>query len=159
MHGVPQKGIDMSDNDKRPDPGAGIPWVDVTPQQARAHPKGRPGLTLYVIIAYLIVSGLFKLWAFTGAGYPVTVIVLGGALPVITGLGLWARMPWAIIVAIIMAGFTLYAFARNIGADPSMLLLVDALVAVSMIFYLVEGDRPNLIYRHRYRRYSDLKDD
>jgi len=78
---------------------------------------------------------------------------------VITGLGLWARMPWAIIVAIIMAGFTLYAFARNIGADPSMLLLVDALVAVSMIFYLVEGDRPNLIYRHRYRRYSDLKDD
>ncbi|WP_377506758.1 hypothetical protein [Octadecabacter sp. R77987] len=149
----------MTDNNERPDAYSGIPWVNVTPQQARALPQGNLGLILYLIIAYLIVTGLFKLWAFSAAGYPLGVIVLGAALPILTGLGLWARMPWAIIVAIIMAGFTLYAFARNVGTDPSFLLLADALVAVGMIFYLVEGDRPNLIYRHRYRKYSAVKDE
>ena len=149
----------MTDNNQRPDAYSGIPWVNVTPTQARAHPKGQLGVILYVIIAYLVLSGLFKLWAFGTAGYPIGVIALGATLPLVTGLGLWARMPWAIVVAIIMAGFTLYAFARNIGANPDFLLLADALVAVGMIFYLIEGDRPNLIYRHRYRKYSALKDE
>ncbi|PWG16634.1 hypothetical protein [Salibaculum griseiflavum] len=150
----------MSDDNKPEDqtPGAysGIPWVHVEPEVARAHPKGQLTFALRVIAGYLVVIGLFKLWVFWGAGYAPGVILLGGLLPVLAGLGLWARMPWAVVVTLVMAGFNLYAFVRNVGADPGLLLLFDGIVSVGIIFYLVEGDRPNFIYRHRYRKYSVL---
>ena len=31
-------------------------------------------------------------------------------------------------------------------------LMIDA-IGIGIVFYMVEGDRPNLIYRHRYRSY------
>lgn len=148
----------MSD-DEKPDAYSGIPWVHVDPETARAHPKGQLTLALRVIAGYLVAIGLFKLWVFWGAGYAAGVIVLGGVLPILAGLGLWARMPWAVVVTLVMAGFNLYAFVRNVGADPGLLLLFDGIASVAIIFYLVEGDRPNFIYRHRYRKYSVLDED
>lgn len=144
---------------EKPDAYSGVPWVHVDPQVARAHPKGRLTPALHVISVYLVLVGLLKLWLFAGAGYAPGVILLGGLLPVLAGVGLWLRLPWAVVVALVMAGFNLYAFVRNVGANPDVLLLFDGIVSVGIIFYLVEGDRPNLIYRHRYRKYSVLDRD
>lgn len=145
-------------DERKPDSYSGIPWVYVDPVEARAHPKGQLTLALYGIIAYLLVTGALKLIVFLMAGYPMGVVILGAVLPVLAGLGLWLRAPWAVVVTILMAGFSLYAFARNLRANPDLMLLVDALVAVGIIFYLLEADRPNLIYRHRYRKYSALRE-
>ena len=154
-----KKGIDPNGPDQKSDYYSGIPWVYVDPAQARAHPKGQLTWVLTAIGGYLVLTGLWKAWVFADAGYAWGVVILGGILPLLAGAGLLLRMPWAIVVTIVMAGFTLYAFVRNLRADPDLFLLVDALIAVGIIFYLIEGDRPNFIYRHRYRKYSVEDDD
>lgn len=159
MSEEPKNGQDPNGPDQKGDYYSGIPWVYVDPAQARAHPKGQLTPVLFVIGLYLVGIGLWKAYVFADAGYALGVVILGGILPVLAGAGLLLRMPWAIVVTIVMAGFTLYSFARNLRADPDPLLLVDALVAVGVIFYLVEGERPNFIYRHRYRKYSVEDDD
>lgn len=154
-----KKAGNANPGDERPDAYSGIPWVHVDPAIARAHPMGQLTPALQAISAYLVAVGLLKLWLFTGAGHAPGVILLGGVLPMLAGLGLWLRLPWAVVIALLMAGFNLYAFVRNVGADPDLLLLFDGVVSVGIIFYLIEGDRPNFIYRHRYRKYSVLDAD
>lgn len=146
---------------EKPDPYTGLTWAYVSRADAHAHPKGRLGLALYGIAGFLLLSGLFKLVTLWPAG---ALTALGaGALPMLVGLGLLARIPWSLVLAVVMAGFTLYTTFRAYNADGAfidgatgLLFLFDALASVAILFHLLEGDRPNLIYRHRFRKYSDL---
>ena len=138
---------------------SGLSWVYVDPQQVRDHPKGRLNAILWGIVLFLVGSGLLKLVVFLNAGAALSMALLSGLLPVLTGLGLALRVPFALVVAIIMAGITLYSTVGAMGSDQSIWFLVDSLVAAGIIFYLLDGDRPNFIYRHRYRKYSELSDD
>jgi len=79
--------------------------------------------------------------------------LLNGVWPILTGLGLAFRVPWAIVMAVISAGLTIYALVRGFGGGGVMTLF-ETLISVGVLFYLVEADRPNLIYRYRYRKYS-----
>ena len=45
------------------------------------------------------------------------------------------------------------------GAERSVIYLFETIANVGILFYLIDGDRPNLIYRHRYRQYSAKETD
>lgn len=137
---------------------SGIPWANVTREQARAHPQGQLNLILWGIALYLIGSGLWKTWMLWQADMPLMAIGLSGLLPVLTGLGLIIRAPWAVVLAVILAGLGAFAFVKALGQGVDPAILIDGLIAVGVLTYLLEGDRPNLIYRHRYRKYSALKE-
>ncbi len=137
---------------------SGLTWVYVTPEEVRGHPKGRLNLVLWAIVAFLVGSGLLKLVVFLGAGAPVGIALVSGLVPLLTGLGLALRLPYALVAAIVTAGVTLYTTIGAMGSDQSVWFLLDSLVAVGIIFYLLDADRPNFIYRHRYRKYSELSD-
>ena len=137
---------------------SGIPWVNVAPQQARAHPKGKLNLVLWAIVAYFIGIGSLKFGLALSYGAGFGIALLNGIWPFLTGIGLALRVPWAIIMATIAALLTIYALVRSLGGDGSLVILLQTLANVGILFYLVDGDRPNLIYRHRYRQYSADKD-
>jgi hypothetical protein len=138
---------------------SGLSWVYVEPNVVREHPKGKLNPILWAIVLFLVGSGILKLVVFLNAGAAPSMALLSGLLPVLTGLGLALRVPFALVIAIIMAGITLYSTAGAMGSDQSIWFLFDSLVAAGIIFYLLDGDRPNFIYRHRYRKYSELSDD
>lgn len=146
----------MSKRIEERDAYSGLTWVYVSPDVVRGHPKGRLDAILWAIVIFLMGSGLLKLVVLTGAGASILGALLSGLLPFLTGLGLALRLPYALVVAIVMAGVTLYTTVRTMGTDQSVWFLVDGLVSVGIIFYLLDGDRPNFIYRHRYRKYSEL---
>ncbi len=135
---------------------SGIPWEHVPGDQVRAHPKGKLNAALWLIAAYLLLSGGAKVWILAGQSVPIWVLVLGGILPFITGLGLIARMPMSIILAVVLAGVGAYSFLQGLRAAATPLVLVDGLIAFGILGYLLEGERPNFIYRHRFRKYSAL---
>ena len=156
----------MTNRTEKTDPYSRIPWVYVTREQAHAHPKGRLGPLLYAIAAFLILSGAVKLYVFLSAGAPLWMVLMSGLLPIAAGLGLLARMPFALVLTILLAGLTLF-FAilgmrdlsePGVSTVERVLPLIDALVSAGICFYLMDADRPNLIYRHRYRKYSALKE-
>jgi hypothetical protein len=141
-------------NNKRGDFYSGLPWEHVTRAQAHGLPMGKLGIILWVIVAYFISIGLLKFYLTLSFGAGVSVAVLNSIWPILTGLGLALRVPWAIIMAMISAALTVYALVRGLGGDGSVIVLAEMIINVGVLFYLVEGDRPNLIYRHRYRKYS-----
>ena len=141
------------------DPYSGLQWVYVTRVEAHAHPKGTLGPVLWAMALFLILSGLAKTYAFTASGAPLWGILLAGILSILTGIGLILRMPWALIVAAASAAVTLYLTVIGMRTGASLPLLFDALVSLGILFHLMEGDRPNLIYRYRYRKYSEMRDD
>lgn len=137
---------------------SGLTWVYVSPEEVRGHPKGRLNPVLWAIVAFLVGSGLLKLVVFLGAGVSPGMALISGLLPFLTGLGLAFRLPFALVAAIVMAGVTLYTTVGAMGGGQSGWFLLDSLVAAGIIFYLLDADRPNFIYRHRYRKYSELSD-
>ncbi|MCF2872105.1 hypothetical protein L0664_13600 [Octadecabacter sp. G9-8] len=137
---------------------SGLPWVNVPPEQARAHPKGKLNLILWLIAAYFVAIGALKFGLVLSYGAGIGVAILNGIWPVLTGIGLALRVPWAIIMAMISAGLTVYALVRGLGGDGTLITLFEVIANVGILFYLLDGDRPNLIYRHRYRKYSADED-
>ena len=144
----------MSNNETKPDFYSGIPWVYVPPEQARAHPKGKLNLILWMIAAYFVAIGLLKFALAFSYGASVSVAFLNGIWPLLTGVGLALRVPWSILMACVAAGLTVYALLRGIGGDGSVVILLESVANAGILFYLIDGDRPNFIYRHRYRKYS-----
>ncbi|WP_375280515.1 hypothetical protein [Pseudooctadecabacter sp.] len=172
----------MSKDKKRMEFYAGVPWVNITPEQARNHPKGKPGVILWAIALYFIVTGLWKFYAAWDFGLAGWLVVLAGIWPFLAGVGLLMRVPWSVFMAIVSAGLTVWALFRSSRATAELynsfegatqtgflhalfgvdgytdgffvILLVELLIQVGILFYLMDGDRPNLIYRHRYRQYS-----
>lgn len=144
----------MSNDKNRMDFYSGIPWVDVTPEQARHHPKGQLNWVLWLIVVYFIGIAVFKFWWVLDAGGGLFIAVLNAIWPFLAGVGLALRVPWSIIMAIVAAGVTVWALVRGLGGDGSIIVLLETVANVGILFYLMDGDRPNLIYRHRYRKYS-----
>ena len=144
----------MSNNETKPDFYSGIPWVYVAAGQARAHPGGKLNLILWIIAVYFIAIGVVKFGVMISIGAGVGMTVLNGIWPFLTGLGLALRIPWAVLMACVSAGLTVYALLRGIGEDGSIVILLETVANTGILFYLIDGDRPNFIYRHRYRKYS-----
>ena len=76
-----------------------------------------------------------------------------------TGAGLVVRHRLAYLLALFIPIIFLIRFfseATGYGTvyfAQNMLALINALVAVGVCFYMFEGDRPNFIFRRRYRSY------
>jgi len=156
----------MTERTEKTDPYSRIPWVYVSRAEAHAHPKGQLGPVLYAICGFLILTGALKTVVFFMAGEPLWSVAISGVLPVFAGLGLYARMPFALVLTILMAGLTLFLAILGMRAlaEPGVteiervIPLIDAVIAAAICFHLMDGDRPNLIYRHRYRKYSVLRE-
>lgn len=143
---------------KRGDFYSGLPWINITAEQARGHPQGQLGAVLWLIAIYFTFIGVLKFVLVLSFGAGIGTALLNGIWPVLTGLGLAFRVPWAVIMAAVSAGLTVYALVRGLGGDGSVVTLFETLINVGILIYLVEGDRPNLIYRHRFRKYSADRD-
>jgi len=133
---------------------SGIPWVNVPPEQARAHPKGQLNWILWLIVVYFLGVAVFKFWWVLSLGGGLGLAVLNSIWPLLAGLGLAMRVPWSIMMAIVAAAFTAYALVRGLGDQAGLVRLFETLINVGIVFYLMDGERPNFIYRHRYRKYS-----
>ncbi len=144
----------MSKNNERMEFYSGIPWVNITPEQARDHPKGQLNWILWLIVAYFIGIAALKFVWILNLGGGLGLATLNSIWPFLAGLGLAFRVPWSIVMAMISAGLTVYALVRGLGNDGTLVTLLETLANVGILFYLMDGDRPNLIYRHRFRKYS-----
>lgn len=147
----------MSKTPKRPDFYSGIPWVDVSPEQVRAHPKGQLNAVLWLIVAYFIGIAILKFTLSLEFGPGVA--ILNSVWPLLAGAGLALRVPWSIVMACVSAGLTIWALFRSLDGGADVVILIETLINVGILFYLIDGDRPNLIYRHRYRKYSVARDE
>ncbi|AKS46619.1 hypothetical protein SAMN05444287_1736 [Octadecabacter temperatus] len=148
----------MSDKPSRRDFYSGIPWVNVTAQEAHAHPLGKLGPIEWVIVVYFIGISILKFWLSFDYGMGLGGAFLNSIWPFLVGLGLALRVPWAVIMAMISAALTAYALVRGLGGGGDLITLFEMIASVGILFYLIDADRPNLIYRHRYRKYS-VEDD
>jgi hypothetical protein len=149
----------MTDKKKRGDFYSGIPWVSVSPDLARAHPKGALNPLLWAIVVYFIAIAVLKFYLSLSYSAGLTIAFLNSVWPLLVGLGLAIRAPWAIIMAMISTGLTVYALVNGLGSDGNFITLFETLANVGILFYLIDADRPNLIYRHRYRQYSVVDSD
>lgn len=144
----------MSEKEERPDAYSGIPWVYVSKEEVWGHPKGRLSLILWAVALYFIISAVAKVVIYTGAGLGLGLAVVSGLFPFLTGVGLILRVPWAIMLAIISASISLFSLMRGMGEGAGIYYLAEALIQAGIVFHLMDGDRPNFVYRHRYRKYS-----
>ncbi|MFQ6553293.1 hypothetical protein AAD018_013230 [Aestuariibius insulae] len=145
----------------------GAPWVQVTPSEAAAHPKGRPGLVLWLVAGWFAATGAFEVVLAIWAGASIWWAFFGG-LALVAALGLAIGAPWSLVLAVLLAARQVIGLARDVKLVGSiavtdqllpLLVLGQAVVAAGVVFYLLEGDRPNLIFRHRYRAYSEADHD
>lgn len=139
---------------KRGDYYSGIPWVYVEPEKARAHPKGKLNAVMWLIVAYFLAVAVLKVYLSFRYGAGFAVAFLNAIWPLLAGLGLALRVPWSIVMAMVSAGLTIYALLQGVEGPNPLLTLGQTIINVGILFYLIDGDRPNLIYRHRYRKYS-----
>ncbi len=148
----------MPKRTERPEFYSGIPWVYVTPHQARALPQGKLNAILYLICVYFIGIAILKFGLVLSVGAGLGVALLNSIWPFLTGLGLLFRVPWSIIMAVVSAGLTVWTLVRGTQAglpsDTNLIPLFETMINVGILFYLIDADRPNFIYRHRYRKYS-----
>ncbi len=140
------------------DPETGVAWVYVSRNMAHAHPLGQLGVVLWLIVGWLILTGLFKLYWLTQINAPLTVTLLAGALPFLAGVGLAMRVPWSVAMVMGMVGFTLFSMINGV-AGLGHWALAEMVLSMLVLFYLIEADRPNLIYRYRYRSFKRGSDD
>ncbi len=159
--------------EERQDTYSGIPWVYVSRAEVWAHPKGQLTGLLWAIALYLILAGIGKAGLLIGQGVPVGWALLLGAFPLACGMGLILRAPWAVVLAAVSAGLTVFQLLGGLGQvgalggnavdfgglSPQFWTLIHLLISVGIVFYLIDGDRPNFIYRHRYRKYSAVRDE
>ena len=141
----------------------GYQWVHVPRAAAHAHPKGRPGIVLWLIAAWFAASGGLEVALVAAAGTPWWSGVLG-VLSFATGVGLILRVPWAYVLAVLLPARFVVGFVLALGGGAQELtqaaqadqvfVLVQAVIAVAVTFHLLEGERPNLIYRLRFRSYA-----
>ncbi len=175
----------MAKGKQRLDFYSGVPWVQVTPEQARGHPKGKLNFILWIIGLYFVANGIAKFTYAIGGGVEWWIALLGSIWPFVAGLGLLIRAPWSMVMAVISGCLTVWylvrstpsigrasgSFGANEGWLPSLLSIHDTngvlaaytlfelVIHVGLVIYLIDSDRANLIYRHRYRQYSVLDGD
>lgn len=138
------------------DQQTGAQWVYVTPDMARAHPQGKLNAALWAIATVFVALGLLKLAAAVSAGFAF-ILVLGGAFQLLTGVMLAMRAPYAVLLAGAQLLITLFGTVTS-GMMGELFQLGVLIFSAGSLFYLTEGDRPNLIYRHRYRSFRGKSD-
>lgn len=141
------------------DKNTGAQWVHVTPEMARAHPQGRLNALLWVIVAAFAALGAIKVYL--SLTYGGTGLLVGGVVELLTALMLAIRAPWGVWLA--GAQLLVSVFGLVTGGVLKELALTETEIGLAILayfvflvlalFYLVEGERPNLIYRHRFRSY------
>lgn len=141
----------------------GFQWVHVPREMAHGHPKGRPGIVLWLIAAWFAASGGLEVALVAAAGTAWWSGLLGFA-SLAAGVGLILRVPWAYVLAVLLPARFVVGFVMAIGGGAQgltgaaqvdqLFVLAQAVIAVAVTFYLIEGERPNLIYRLRYRSYA-----
>jgi len=135
-------------------------WVYVTAEEAFSHPKGRPGIAQYAMALWFAGIGAFEAAINLNFGAFGVVQAVFTLLLLACAVGLVIRAPWSYVLAILLAVREMFGFIQLIGGGafdvPPFLALygvANAIIGTGIIFYMVEGDRPNFIYRHRYRSY------
>lgn len=141
----------------------GAHWVHLTRDEVRAHPQGRPGPVLWAIALWFAASGAGEVALVQAAGAPLWSGIMG-VLSLVAGVGLLLSVPWAYVLAVLLPARFIIGFAQTVGGGGEtlagmgqagqVLVLAQAMIAVAVMFHLVEGERPNLIYRRRFRSYS-----
>lgn len=131
------------------DKQTGAQWVNVTPEMARNHPQGKLTIALRGIAAVFLAFGTLRI-ALNGAYWG---DLLGGGLQMLTGIMLMMRAPWAVLLAGAQLLLTIFGLVTS-GFGDHWSDLAMLVFSFGALFYLVEGDRPNLIYRHRYRTFG-----
>lgn len=134
------------------DEETGVTWVHVGREAAHGHPKGRPGGPMWLVIGYFALLALGWAYGLMAGQVPLGMGLAGVLVPAALASGLFLRIPYAMPVTVVVAALTiLYHLAsiRYLNAVG----MGNVVVLILIIFYLLEGDRPNLIYRHRYRSY------
>ncbi len=147
------------------DKQTGAQWVHVTPEMARAHPQGKLNAALWAIAAVFAAFGAIRLYIIV-LGYGDWLVWIGAGLSFLTALALAIRAPIALFLAgaqLLIGLFGLVTGGALKGladVDGSQALNTLGLLIFSALalFYLMEGDRPNLIYRHRYRSFRGQQD-
>ncbi|MFY0633068.1 MAG: hypothetical protein JXQ91_04605 [Vannielia sp.] len=142
MKGMPQEGRFVQG---RVDPVSGQRWVHVSRQMALGHPKGRLGLALYAVVLAFAALGAFRLalWSQLGGLW----YLVEALLALLAGLALFFRLPPGAWLGLTVCALVLVDFAKG---NMVVWSLAEAVVAVVIGFYLLTGERVNLIYRHRY---------
>ncbi|MDQ2095389.1 hypothetical protein [Rhodalgimonas zhirmunskyi] len=146
----------------------GVTWVQVSREAAHAHPMGKLNWLMVMIILYFLAVGVLKFWQVLGFGGGIGVALMGAALPLVTGLLLWAKAAMARVLVIVTGiltllftvagGFGLRGMdtAQMVGGEFWAFISLGELIAVLAItIYMWEGDRPNLIYANRFRSFRD----
>lgn len=142
------------------DPTTGAQWVYVSQTMARAHPKGRLGPALWAIVAFFAAEAGMK--TYIAFAYDAPILLIGSGLQLLTALLLAIRAPWALVVALVQLGISIFGVVTdfsNTEIEKDFMSLIGLLVSCGAAFYLFEGDRPNLIYRHRFRSFRERKED
>ena len=144
-------------------------WVQVPPEAARAHPKGRPGPVEWAIAAFFLYLAVVYLRPFLGGlGAAPVWHILWGFLCLNAGVLLAMGSPLGRPLGLLMGFREVLMFMLVIGNNvidtdsgalpvfttASVWTLIHAIGGFVAAFHLMLGDRPNLIYRHRYRKYS-----
>jgi hypothetical protein len=134
------------------DPVTGERWVYVSREMAHAHPKGQLGAVLYLVVLYLVAVAAVRFYEFTQFGFAPLYLLLS-VVPMLGALGLYFRLPLAVVLIVVVFVIAAYQLVTNIGNLNALgLLQVFALGAV--VVYLLTSERANLIYRHRYRSFK-----
>ena len=130
-------------------------WVTVTRAEASSHPKGRPGPFEVLIAIWLMAFGALDLVGRFYGGI-IGFGVIWPILFILTSVGLILRLPIAWVISFLCCIRVLWAFVfggYGFEGPLGLFFLGNAVVAVAAAFYMLEGERPNLIYRLRYRSY------
>ncbi|NSX55877.1 hypothetical protein [Parasulfitobacter algicola] len=131
------------------DKETGAQWVNVTPEMARAHPLGKPGLLIYLIAAWFALGAMGQLGFLFTLGFSFLFLALF-FLYLLTAVALVLRAPVSVWLVTVSGGLQILLLMMS--ADIVTVFL--AAIHILIIFYILDGDRPNLIYRHRYRSFK-----
>ena len=135
----------------------GRQWVYVSDEQVRGHAKGQFGLLIWAICLWFVCIGGLEI--VLGSSTSLSRLAYGFAL-FGTGAGLVLRNRFAYLVALFIPMIFLIRFFSQASGYGTIMVntaqyydLINALVTVVVCFYMFEGDRPNFIFRRRYRSY------
>lgn len=133
-------------------------WVYVDQSAVLNHPKGSLGLGIVLCIAWLIGAGGLELYSALTTSF--NGVIWYSAALVAAGIGLILRNKIAYLAALFLPLNYIFRVAFGTKFVPPFELYAPGFAAMCIAglgfvvsFYLFEGDRPNFIYRLRYRSY------
>ncbi|WP_137699931.1 hypothetical protein [Marimonas lutisalis] len=144
-----------------PNRETGMSWVTVSREEAHAHPKGQLNWLIYLIIVYFAVVAGLKAWVVTQFGGGALLMLGASVLPLLTAGLLWLRAALARVLVVASGILTVFQTMNSgfrglaeLGMGSALYGLAEIVIILVITIYMWEGERPNLIYANRYRRYE-----